>query len=46
MTLSAIEVRNLKHAPALEGVMPAIYERWSARAFDDRDVSAADLKGV
>jgi nitroreductase len=44
MTLSAIEVNHLKQAPAVEGVMPAILERWSPRAFADRDVNTADLK--
>ena len=46
MTLSAIEVNNLKQAPAVEGVMPVIHHRWSARAFSDRDVSPADLEKV
>ena len=46
MTLSASEVNELKHAPAVEGVLPALLERWSARAFSDRDVSAADLARV
>ncbi len=46
MTLSANEVNTLKHAPAVEGVLPVILERWSPRAFADRDVSPADLKKV
>jgi len=46
MTLSAIEVNNLKHAPAIEGVLPVIHNRWSPRSFADRDVSSADLKKV
>lgn len=46
MTLSANEVNTLKHAPAVEGVLPVILERWSPRAFADRDVSTADLKKV
>ncbi len=46
MTLSAIEVNRLKHAPAVEGVLPVMLERWSPRAFADREVSAADLKSV
>lgn len=44
MTLSAGEVNELKHAPAMEGVLPVVHQRWSARAFDGRAVSAADLK--
>ncbi|MGA2808299.1 MAG: nitroreductase family protein [Terracidiphilus sp.] len=46
MTLSAVEVNDLKHAPAVEGVLPVIHSRWSPRSFADRDVSAADLKKV
>jgi nitroreductase len=44
MTLSAIEVNHLKQAPANEGVLPAILQRWSPRSFADRDVNTADLK--
>ena len=46
MTLSAVEVTNLKQAPAVEGVLPVFHKRWSARAFDDRDVNAPDLRKV
>jgi len=46
MTLSASEVNKLKHAPDVEGVLPAILERWSPRAFADHDVSTDDLKKV
>ena len=46
MTLSALEVHNLKQAPAVEGVLPVIHRRWSPRSFADRDVSAADLRRV
>jgi nitroreductase len=46
MTLSAIEVNNLKQAPAVEGVLPAVLGRWSPRSFADRDVSPADLVKV
>lgn len=44
MTLSASEVNKLKHAPAVEGVLPAVHGRWSARAFEAREVGAEDLK--
>jgi nitroreductase len=44
MTLSAIEVNALKQAPAVDGVLPAVLARWSARAFADREVSSADLR--
>jgi len=46
MTLSAIEVNNLKQAPAVEGVLPAVLGRWSPRSFANREVSPADLKKV
>ncbi len=45
-TLSASEVNKLKKAPAVEGVLPAILERWSPRSFDGREVSAETLKKV
>jgi nitroreductase len=44
MTLSAVEVNHLKQAPAIEGVLSVVLNRWSARSFADRDVSTADLK--
>ena len=46
MALSALEVNNLKQAPAFEGVLPVVLSRWSSRSFADRDVSAADLTKV
>jgi nitroreductase len=46
MTLSASEVNEIKQIHAEDGVLPVIHQRWSARAFADRDVSAADLKRV
>jgi nitroreductase len=46
MTLSAIEVNDLKKAPAVEGVLPVVLGRWSARSFADREVTSADLKKV
>ena len=46
MTLSIPEVNRLKHAPHVVGVLPIFHERWSPRAFDDRDVSPADLAKV
>jgi nitroreductase len=46
MTLSAIEVNKLKQAPAVDGVLPAVLSRWSARSFADRDVSDADLTKI
>jgi len=46
MSLTASEVHALKKAPPVEGVLPAIHERWSARSFAAREVSAGALKKV
>ena len=46
MTLSAAEANQLKQAPAVEGVIPAILHRWSPRAYADKSVSHADLKTI
>lgn len=46
MTLSALEVNDLKQAPAVEGVLPAVLNRWSPRSFASRDVSPEDLMKV
>ena len=47
MSLTASEVNTMKHAqPSTPGVLPVILERWSPRAFADRDVSPADLKVI
>ena len=46
MSLSAGEVSQLKHAPPVKGVLPAILNRWSPRSFSDQEVSAADLAKV
>lgn len=46
MTLSAIEVDQLKHAQADEEVLPVRRRRWSPRAFSDRPVSPADLRKI
>jgi nitroreductase len=43
LALSALEVHHLKAAPAVEGVLPAVLNRWSSRAFAAREVAAADL---
>ncbi len=44
--LSASEVNALKKAPPVEGVLPAIHERWSPRSFAEREVSPEALKKV
>ena len=46
MNLTASEVHKLKKAPPVEGVLPAIRERWSARSFAGREVSPEALKKV
>lgn len=47
MMLTAIEVNRMKFAqPSAEGVLPVILERWSPRAFADRDISASDLRTI
>lgn len=46
MPLTASEVNTLKHAPAVEGILPVITERWSPRSFADRDVSPDLLRKV
>jgi len=46
MTLSATEVKQVKQAPAVEGVLPIFHERWSQRSFASRDVTPADLAKV
>ncbi|MGC9157475.1 MAG: nitroreductase family protein [Terracidiphilus sp.] len=46
MTPSAFEVNQLKLAPAIEGVLPAVLHRWSPRAFANRDVRLDDLRKV
>jgi len=47
MPLTPSEINTMKHAqPSTEGVLPVILERWSPRAFADRDVSPAELKIV
>jgi nitroreductase len=46
MTLSASEVNKIKQVHSDDGVLPIFHERWSSRAFADREVSDADLKRV
>lgn len=46
MTLSASEANTLKHAPAVEDVLPIFHQRWSPRSFTDREVNLADLAKV
>lgn len=46
MTLTAHEVHELKKAPDVDGVLPIFHHRWSARAFDNRDVSQETLAKV
>jgi nitroreductase len=46
MAMTASEVNKMKQVHAADGVLPIIHQRWSARAFADRDVAAGDLKRV
>jgi nitroreductase len=46
MTLSVHETNRLKHAPAVEGVLPVFHQRWSPRSFTDRAVSSSDLAKI
>jgi nitroreductase len=46
MTLSAIETNAVKKAPAVDGVLPVFHQRWSARSFADREVTAESLSKV
>jgi nitroreductase len=47
VSFTATELNMMKHAqPSTEGVLPIILERWSPRAFADREVSPADLKVI
>ena len=46
MPQSAEDIEKLKHAPAIEGVPEVILQRWSPRAFSDKQVSNEDLKKV
>jgi nitroreductase len=41
---SAEEIEKLKHAPVVEGVPELILQRWSPRAFADREVASGDLE--
>ncbi len=46
MALSASEVKKLKQAPPVEGVLPVVLERWSARYYANRDVPLAGLEKI
>lgn len=39
-------IDKLKHAPAVPGVEEVIRQRWSPRAFADKDVSTEQLKAI
>ena len=43
MSISALEVHEIKIAPPVEGVLPVLLERWSSRSFQNRPVGRADL---
>jgi nitroreductase len=46
MSLTAVEVTHLKQAQTSEEVLPGVRDRWSPRAFADREVSMTDLTKV
>jgi nitroreductase len=46
MSLTANEVHALKKASPVQGVLPVIHERWSARSFSEREVSPEALRKV
>jgi nitroreductase len=46
VTLTAVEVNDLKKAPNVEGLLPVFLERWSARSFHEREVTTDLLKKV
>jgi nitroreductase len=46
MPLSAVQVNQLKHAPPVEGLLPAFLSRWSPRSFSPRAIDAEDLYRV
>jgi nitroreductase len=46
MALTKIELEQLKHAPTQEEVLPVVRQRWSPRAFADREVTSADLRKI
>ncbi|MGA2538287.1 MAG: nitroreductase family protein [Terracidiphilus sp.] len=46
MTLSVDEVKELKHAPTVVGVLPIFHARFSPRSFSDQAVSPVDLARV
>lgn len=46
MPLSAAEVKEIKKAPAVEGVLPAILHRWSPRSYTDKAVPLETLAKI
>jgi nitroreductase len=46
MALSASEVKKLKQAPPVEGVLPVVLERWSARSYANREVPLAEIEKI
>jgi nitroreductase len=43
MSHTVAELNKIKRAPAVEGVLPLIHQRWSPRAFADKPVTSAQL---
>ncbi len=42
--MSPEEIEKFKHAPAVDGVPELILQRWSPRAFAEREIASADLE--
>ncbi len=46
MTMTAQEADRIKQAIPSDGVLPVFHQRWSARAFADREVTQEELRRV
>jgi nitroreductase len=46
MTMTAVEVEQMKHAHSEKSIIPQILNRWSPRSFSDRPVRPEDLATV
>jgi nitroreductase len=44
MALSVNEVKEVKQAPPVDGVLPVILERWSARSYAERTVPSTEIE--
>jgi nitroreductase len=44
MALSALKAKEIKQAPPVNGVLPVILERWSARSYAERAVPPTEIE--